>query len=126
MSSGPNPGMDDRDVAAKRLLVLVSAPENGKPGGVPRPLGTSRDIKEALARFNTAPDGSTKKSLGTEFYYGPGIQVELPSGQSEVNQALVTLIEEDIAWPVLLRMCRTLNWALQDPNTGRIFGAGPG
>lgn len=113
-------------MGAKRLLVLVSAPDGLAPGAPPRPLGTSRQIREAFAAFNTAPDGSTKRSLGTEFYYGPGIQVELPSGQSEVNQALVTLVEEDIAWPVLLRMCRKMNWALQDPNSGRIFGAGQG
>ena len=113
-------------MAAKRLLVLVPAPDASAPAGAPRPLGTAREIRESLARFNTAPDGGAKKSLGTEFFYGPGIQIELPSGQSEINQALVTLIEEDIAWPVLLRMCRRMNWALQDPSSGRVFGAGPG
>lgn len=110
-------------MASKRLLVLVPAPENGKSVPAARPLGTIREIRDRLAMFNTASDGGVKKSLGTELLHGPGIIVELPSGQPEVNQALVTLIEEDIAWPVLMRMCRKLNWALQDPNTGRIFGA---
>lgn len=112
-------------MASKRLLVLVPAPEAGKNGAAPAGtmLGTVREIRAKLAAFNTASDGGSKKSLGTEILYGPGILVELPSGQDEVNQALVTLIEEDIAWPVLMRLCRTQNWALQDPSTGRIFGA---
>ncbi len=112
-------------VASKRLLVLVPAPANGPNGPLPPTgiLGTVREIRAKLASFNTASDGGTKKSLGTEILYGPGILVELPSGQDEVNQALVTLVEEDIAWPVLMRLCRTQNWALQDPSTGRIFGA---
>lgn len=113
-------------MASKRLLVLVPAPENGQPVPASRPLGTVRQIRDLLATFNTASDGSAKKSLGTDLLYGPGIIVELPSGQPDVHQALVTLVEEDIAWPVLMRMCRKLNWALQDPNTGRIFGAGQG
>lgn len=115
-------------MASKRLLVLVPAPENGATGSnththAAPSLGTAKDIRATLARFNTAPDGGTRKSLGTEILHGPGILVELPSGQDLVNQALITVVEEDIAWPVLMRLCRTQNWALQDPSTGRIFGA---
>ena len=108
-------------MASKRLLVLVPAPENGQPAAAT--LGSAREIRARLSAFNTAADCAPKKSLGTEILYGPGILVELPTGLDEVNQALVTLVEEDIAWPVLMRLCRTHNWALQDPSSGRIFGA---
>lgn len=109
-------------MASKRLLVLVTAPPAGQTGGNTGPLGRAKEIREKLAPFNTAPDGSARKSVGTEILFGPGILVELPTGQDEINQALVTMIEEEIAWPVLMRMCRTLGWALMDPNTGRTFG----
>lgn len=109
-------------MASKRLLVLVPAPEPGATPGNGKPLGTIREIREKLASFNTASDGAARKALGTELLHGPGIVVELPSSQDQVNQALVTVIEEDIAWPVLMRLCRRLGWALMDPNTGRVFG----
>jgi hypothetical protein len=50
--------------------------------------------------------------------------VELPMGEAkdDVAQAMVTVTDEEIAMPVLLRMCKTLGWAMVDIETGRSFG----
>jgi hypothetical protein len=34
----------------------------------------------------------------------------------------VTLIDEDTAWPVLMRLVKNLPWKLLDLETGRSFG----
>ncbi|MCH8271572.1 MAG: hypothetical protein IH985_10235, partial [Planctomycetes bacterium] len=48
--------------------------------------------------------------------------VEIPLGVDPVTQAMVTLVEEDIAWPVLMRLCQTTRWSMMDLETGRTFG----
>ena len=48
--------------------------------------------------------------------------VELPAGVSEVSQVMLTLLDDDFAWPVIMRMCRTRGWSLMDPESGRTFG----
>ncbi len=74
-----------------------------------------------LRGFNTAPDGSAE-SFGMA--HGPGLRVELPmvDDKDDVMQAMVTLLEEEIAWHVLNRLCRSTGWAMMDPETGRTFG----
>lgn len=87
------------------------------------PMGTVREVKEVLEHYNTAPDGSPRSaSLGTEVLHGPGLIVELPVNQEEVTQALVTVIDDDIAWPVLSRLCKAAGWKMMDVETGRVFG----
>ncbi len=85
------------------------------------PLGSWREVVERLRDFNTAPDGALE-TLGMLF--GPGIIVQLPmlGPDDPVMQAVVTLEEENIAWPVLTRICRLLKWKMMDPKTGRTFG----
>jgi len=39
-----------------------------------------------------------------------------------VNQILVSLVEDSVAWPVLTRICRVLGWKMMDPSSGRTFG----
>jgi len=99
-----------------RQLVLI-------PGGERSTLGTKRDALRALERFNTRPDGSAE---GFSEAHGPGIRVSLPmvDDRDEVNQLLVGIVEEEIAWPVLERLTRELGWSLMDPETGRTFGGG--
>ena len=80
------------------------------------------DVIDKLALFNTAPDGSDARSLGTRVLYGPGYMVELPTTLDTINQALVNVNDEETAWPVLSRMCRTLGWKMQDAKTGQVFG----
>ncbi|MBX3381349.1 MAG: hypothetical protein KF805_14735 [Phycisphaeraceae bacterium] len=87
------------------------------------PIGTISEVKEVLAHYNTAPDGSPRSaSLGTEVLHGPGLIIELPTNQDEVTQALVTVIDDDIAWPVLSRLCKAAGWKMMDVETGRVFG----
>lgn len=87
------------------------------------PLGSYAQVVEALAALNTAPDGSKDpESFGV--LYGPGFIVQLPmvGPKDPVSQVVVSLDEEDIAWPVLSRICRRLGWMMMDPASGRTFG----
>lgn len=103
---------------AKRQLVLTTGDEAGPEAS----LGTLREVLAALSRFNTAPDGSARPGAPTAILHGPGLVLEVPTAMDEIRQALVTLIDEDIAWPVLTRVCKALSWRMMDPNTGRSFG----
>ncbi len=105
-------------MAQIRQLVLLPAPaETGDTDS----LGARGRLLDELARYNTAPDGAPE-NLGVAF--GPGFRVELPfvGDRDPVAQALITITEEDSAWPVLFRMCRERNWRLMDAQTGRTFG----
>lgn len=103
-------------MAQTRQLVLLPA-DTGDTGS----LGQRTRLLDDLARYNTSPDGSPE-NLGVAF--GPGFRVELPfvGDRDPVTQALITITEEDNAWPVLFRMCRERNWRLMDSQTGRTFG----
>lgn len=85
------------------------------------PLGSHADIVETLRVFNTAPDGDPHNR---SVLYGPGITVQLPmlGPDDPVNQLLVSLTDDEIAWPVLIRICRALSWKMMDPKSGRTFG----
>jgi len=101
-----------------RQLALI-APANDGDGACP--LGSRRDFAQTLAGFNTASDGSTASA---DVFFGPGFHVELPriADDDDVVQALVTVVEEDMAWPVLARICNATGWRLLDTETGRTFG----
>jgi hypothetical protein len=103
---------------AKRRQVVLMKP--GKPGEMP-PLGSQREFRACMANYNTAGDGSPPKGLGTEFLYGPGLVIEIATAQDDVKQAIVTLQDEDVAFPVLSRVCKEQGWSLMDMETGRVF-----
>lgn len=87
------------------------------------PLGLYKDVAESLANFNTFPDGSTSiDSFGV--FYGPGFLVQMPmvGPNDPVTQIIVSMQEEDVAWPVLTRICKSLGWKMMDPQSGRTFG----
>jgi len=107
-------------MAKRRQLALMSAGQSRDGGAAP--LGSLRRVKELLSPFNTAPDGAPTGQTGTHRLYGPGMVIDLPGSQDEVTQALVTMIEEDIAWPVLSRLCKALQWKMVDLESGRSFG----
>jgi hypothetical protein len=112
-------------LARKRQIILLKATEGGKAGGM-EPLGSLRDVVKSLAPYNCAPDGSGADGLGERLglgmLYGPGFVVEIPTGNDEINQLMVTVTDEDFAWAVLVRMCRALAFKMMDPETGRTFG----
>jgi hypothetical protein len=109
-------------VARKRQLVLYlpKDPEDANAGTTP--LGSEGEFIAALAPFNTAPDGSPHRSVGTQILHGPGIVIEYTDTQDEINQAILTVVDQDVAWPVLVRICRTLGWKMQDIDSGQVFG----
>jgi hypothetical protein len=103
----------------RRQLVLVKPAE--KPGDS-APLGSVRQVRDTLGRFNTASDGSIDPAGGLEVLHGPGLTCELASAVEPVKQVLVTVTDEDIAWPVLSRLCKAAQWKMMDIDTGRTFG----
>lgn len=106
-------------MAKRRQLVLM---RSAKEGSGVAPLGTMREVVKDLSRYNTAPDGAPGKAMGLERLYGPGMVLEVPSNADEINQAMITITEEEIAWPVLSRICKELRWKMVDLETGRAFG----
>ena len=79
---------------------------------------------DALRLFNTTPDGSeTPESFGV--LYGPGLIAQMPMADRNdpIMQVAISMTEEDIAWPVIMRMCSRLGWKMMDPSSGRTFGA---
>lgn len=107
------------------LLVKIAATDDDETPSILNslPLGKFSSVVAQLANFNTTPDGSSSvESFGV--LYGPGFILQLPmvGSNDPVSQVIVTMHEEDIAWPVLMRICRTLSWKMMDPQSGRTFG----
>ena len=89
------------------------------------PLGSLQDVQETLGAFNTACDGSDGSvEAGIIVMHGPGFVVEIATSVDPVSQAMVTLHDEDMAWPVLMLLCTRANWTMMDLDTGRTFGPG--
>ncbi len=97
---------------AKRQLVMTGAANADSDEA--RALGSRREVLTALAAFNTAPDVPEG-----EFLYGPGLTMQIPPGAEEISQLLVAVIEEDMAWSVLTRICQKTHWRLLDLESGR-------
>jgi len=97
---------------AKRQLVMTG-PATADSDEAPT-LGSRREVLAALAKFNTAPDVPDG-----EFLYGPGLTMQVPPGADDVSQLLVAVIEEDMAWSVLTRICQNTHWQLLDLESGR-------
>lgn len=110
----------------RRQIVLTRAdpaatPRAGEPAPL-LPLGTLAEVLAAFARCNTAPDGGPKKRGGSEVLYGPGLVVDVPTFGPHVTQAMVSITDDDIAFPVLQRLCKTTGWRMVDLESGRAFG----
>lgn len=114
-----------RSLLLVKLLKIEPDDEAGASVLNSIPLGSYRQVVGLLAAFNTGPDGS-RSAESAGILYGPGLIVQMPMvGPDEpVMQAGVSLLEEDMAFPVLLRICRGLGWKLMDPSSGRTFGGG--
>ena len=119
-------------MSKKRSLILLR-PGVGADGGPP--LGTLREVRVALGNSNIAPDGSGPhgfgERLGTGVFFGPGMVLEVAMMEEpdssrgegpEVRQILVSVTDEDFAFPVLMRLCKLSGWQMMDPESGRSFG----
>lgn len=106
-------------VARKRRQLVIMGPDKG---GSPQALGSRTDVASKLANFNTAPDGGPAAATGTEFFYGPGMTIELPTTTDQIAQAIASISDEDIALPVLMKLCRQIGWRMMDIESGRMFG----
>ncbi|MBM4107811.1 MAG: hypothetical protein FJ255_03210 [Phycisphaerae bacterium] len=101
----------------RRQLVLMNPSDGG-----PATLGALKDLRATLGRYNTGGDGTGPDAGGVEILHGPGFTCEVATAQPVVQQVLVSLLDEDIAWPVLSRLCKAEKWKMMDVETGRMFG----
>ena len=105
-----------------RQIVLMK-PGPGEDGPSMSPLGKLDEFESTVRPYNIAFDGSEHSpSTGTALLYGPGLVIEAPTSTDQVTQAIITLIDEEIAWPVLMRLCGDMQWAMMDMESGRTFG----
>ena len=79
------------------------------------PIGTREEIIEMLERENTAADEE-----GGDVLWGPGIQISLPP-TNPIPQMLLSIVEDEIAWLVIMKLARKFNWRLIDTDSGREF-----
>lgn len=107
---------------ASRMLVLMKKVDDADaaPSEQAPALGTIDEVVELLRDFNTGPENPEEKS--PEFLYGPGITIQVPPTEGPITQLLVTLVEEEIAWSVVARICKHAHWKMVDPESGRSFG----
>ena len=99
------------DHAVNQTFVILS-PEQSRSGGL-APIGTRAEIVKALETLNTAPERP-----GEEVLWGPGIRIDLPPEKDPVDQMLLTVVEEEIAFLVIMRIGRICSWRMLDPETG--------
>ncbi len=78
------------------------------------PIGSREEIINLLASYNTAPENGDESIL-----FGPGIRIELPPDQDPVPQMVLSVVEDEIAWLVIMRLAKELKWKILDPMTGR-------
>ncbi len=78
------------------------------------PIGSREEILNLLANYNTAPENDDESIL-----FGPGIRIELPPDQDPVPQMVLSVVEDEIAWLVIMRLAKELKWKILDPMTGR-------
>ncbi len=99
----------------------AAASDDGPPS-----LGSLSEVRGALARYNTSPDGAPAGerdgTLGTTVMHGPGMVMEMAEIDGEIRQIMVTMTDDDFCFPVLVRLCRERRWTMLDPETGRKFG----
>jgi len=106
----------------KRILVFIKPKDTDDPIAGNLPLGTPKELCKQLANFNTLPDGTHRKAVGTMVLHGPGYTVEYAQGHDTINQAMVVVYNTDFAWPVLQKICQSTGWKMQDTDSGQIFG----
>jgi hypothetical protein len=103
--------------AVPSQFVIVSKKQSSSAGM--SALGARKQLVRDLARFNTAPE----REGDDEILYGPGIRIEMPPQQDPVSQMLLTVIEDEIAWLVIMRLAKNFDWKIVDTESGRELNA---
>ena len=78
------------------------------------PLGNRSDIVNSLATVNTIAEVE-----GGDMLWGPGIRIELPPDIEVIQQMLLFIVEEEIAWLPIVRLAKKFDWSVMDIETGR-------
>lgn len=110
-------------MSRSRQVVIIKTvdPSHDDADGMPA-LGSMKQVRDTLSRYNTSgdgapPDRAAEMSLAT--LYGPGLVCEMSTADDEVRQIMVTMTDEDFAFPVLARLCRENKWTMMDPESGQ-------
>ncbi len=82
--------------------------------GATADLGTRRDLIATLASLNTGPERP-----GEDLLWGPGFRLEMTPNQDPVQQMLLTITEDEIAWLAIMRLARRCQWRIIDFETGQ-------
>ena len=106
----------------RQIVILKAAGETGEVSTEMLPLGSMAEVTEAFAAFNTADDGSGRKSGGAHLLHRAGVVGLRPALDGKDSQGLGTMRDEDLAWSVLWRLSRKNGWRMMDPNSGQTFG----
>ena len=93
-------------------FVILSKQESSS--GELMPLGDRKEFLAQLSQLNTHPSRP-----GEDILFGPGIRLELPPDEDPIKQVLLTIVEQEIAWLVIMRLARKLDWKIMDPLSGR-------
>ena len=93
---------------------VIQSPDSSSKGLAP--IGSRKEIVDQLSRLNTAPERDGEDAL-----FGPGIRIDLTPGRDPVEQMLLTVTEEEIAFLVIMRIARICGWRIIDPETGQEF-----
>jgi hypothetical protein len=93
---------------AQQFVILA------REGNGTEPLGTRQGVVDQLSGMNTMAE-----QAGEDVLWGPGIRIDLPPEQDPVTQMLLSIVEEEIAWLVIMRLGRECNWRIVDMETGQ-------
>ena len=112
----------------RQVILLPPAGDDADESDAPATVfGSAADVLELLSPYNISPDGSGPDGLGDSpgmaTLYGPGMIAEFSqTGDDDVKQLLLTLTDEDFAWPAIFKLCNATGCRMMDPATGRTFG----
>jgi hypothetical protein len=103
----------------RHIVIMKNVDPAHAEEGMPT-IGSLAEVRAVLDRYNTGTDGTdSPNALGSMVLYGPGMVLEILADGGPVRQIMVTMTDDDFAFPVLTRVCREQKWTLLDPETGQ-------
>ncbi|MCE2966101.1 MAG: hypothetical protein ACK5WB_10270 [Phycisphaerales bacterium] len=103
----------------RHIVIMKNVDPAHAEDGMPT-IGSLTEVRAVLDRYNTGTDGTeSPNALGSMVLYGPGMVLEILADGGPVRQIMVTMTDDDFAFPVLTRVCREQKWTLLDPETGQ-------